>query len=263
MGIYKVSFLNPNNQSEEFDVVDMDELENTKLNDETITQIDNEGTTHAIKYEFVRRFNKELDNEEEIFIKASCPSISNNVEEEKLDIPTFVDGIANCAYNREIPDKSDYIIKTKSKLNAIFSRKLLDKGILMINGSYNSFGYIYANGEKIGTLEDITIKSLKEITCSYSQALVNLENAINVSIELYVERNHKIIINVDKITNGHDITINSMEKAIDQEIPEEIINLKQKEEFSNEEEYNESRRSMISANLAINNFDVDDLDLFI
>ena len=70
--IYKVSFPSPNPAPGEdpFDTVDTDELENTKLNDESIKEFNDEKTVHVIKYYFGKR--QVLPNTEEIFIIAKC-----------------------------------------------------------------------------------------------------------------------------------------------------------------------------------------------
>ena len=261
MAIYKVSFPNPNPKPGEdpIDTLDTAELKNTKLNDDSIRQLDEDKTVHIIKYEFNRRQIMPA-NVEQIYISASCSTIEGLTPEEILDTQTFVDEVANGAYQRKTPDSSNYIIEAKTKLKTIFANKLLEDGHLAINSRYDSFGYIYAGEDKIGTLESININSDREITMEDLQSVVNLENAQNLSIQIFINKIHPFFINIDHMKNDKVAEIESISK-VELAIPEEVVNLKQKNEYNTMDDFWASRRSMINTNLVPDAYSLDDLDI--
>lgn len=261
MAIYTVSFRSPNPAPGEdpFDTVDSEELSNTKLNDESIRQFDEDKTIHIIKYEFGRR-QVMPTNVEQIFIKATCDTIDDTLApEEVLDIQTFVDEVAKGAYQRKTPDSSEYIIEAKTKLKTIFANKLLANGSLAINSRYNSFGYIYAGDDKIGTFENINIDSESEFTMDDVQSIVDLTNANGIAIELYIEKEHSFYLDISRMKDKHTVVLGNIQKR-DEAIPEEVMNIKAKSEYNSEEEFLSARRSLINTNLIADNFALDDLD---
>ena len=260
MAIYKVSFPSPHPVAGEdaYDVVDTMELKNTKLNDDSITQCNEAKTMHIIKYEFGQRMAMP-SNKEEIFIKASCSSIDVEVEE-KLDIQTFVDEVARGAYQRKTPDSSTYIIEAKTKLKTAFASKLLEQGCLAINTRYNSFGYIYSGVDKIGTFENINIISETQFTIDDSQSIVELDNANSLSMQLNIEKQYPFLIEIDSMRSKTTAVLKSITN-LDSGIPQEVLDLKLKDEYSTEEEFLAARRSMINTDLVEDNYSLDDMDI--
>jgi hypothetical protein len=262
--IYTVSFPNPNPAPGEsqFDTVDTAELPNTKLNDESIREFNDDKTVHIIKYAFTST-HKMPENVEEIFVTATCDTIDESLKPmEKLDIQTFVDEVAKGAYQRKTPDSSEYIIEAKTKLKTIFANKLLENGCLAINSRYDSFGYIYAGDDIVGTFENINITSETELSIDDAQSLIDLEQAQSLSAQVYIEKKHALLLTINSIRNGNVATISNISKLDSVQIPEEILNLKTKDDYDSEEDFLAARRAMVNTNLATDNIEsaLDDID---
>jgi hypothetical protein len=254
--IYKVSFPNPNPApgDDQFDTVDTDELKDTKLNEDSITELNEEKTVHAIKFEFGRR-NLMPENVEQIYIVASCDGICDEKPEEILDAQTFVDEIARGAYARKTPDHSDYIILAKNKLKRFVANKILKNGSLVVNSTYNSFGYIYAGTDKIGTFENVNIKSETEITINDTQSIVDITKAQDVSLELFIEKKYSFNITINSIVDKNTIKINKIIKG--SIVPEEVLSLKNVDEFSSYDDFLAARRGLVNTNLVADNFSLE------
>lgn len=255
MSTYKVSFPSPNPVPGEdpYDTLDTAELANTKLNDESIKEFNEDKSIHIIKYDFKSRKTMPT-NKEEIYIEATCESIESGFKPiQILDTQTFVDEVARGAYQRKTPDASSYIIEAKTKLKTEFANKLLENGSLAINSRYNSFGYIYSGEDKIGTFENISIVSDTEFIMDDSQSVVGLERSINLSVQVFIEKKHAFLISIDRMKDSNTAVLDSITRI--PEVPEEILILKGKDEYSSEDDFLIARRALVNTNLVADNIE--------
>ena len=148
-----------------------------------------------------------------------------------------------------------------------FSKDILnDDHEILYNTEIKGFGEILSGNELVGTFESFSIGSDKRLKMNMFQSIVNLSDIENIRLKFFAFKKFvlNIIINsdIDPISNENGlITIDKIESADNEEIPKNIIELKDLSAFDSVEELLLNRRKLIKIEEE-NIYDDDDIDDF-
>ena len=249
--IYKVSFKSPiKDNDEEYDNVDFSYLNKIILKKKTIKELDN-----SIEYDVsFRLYSEQISDEiENLYLAGLNTKLKDSEIKVQIENQIFVDQIAQAFYDKKIPDHCECITKAKEEIIKEFGKILFDKGALCINSTYDCFGFLYTNNEKIGTFDGIKITKKNEVQILDYQSIVDIKNAINLTSEMYIENKSTFSFNVQNVVDDN-LVINSLNLE-NNNVPEEIKSLKRKEDFASYDDFILSRREMILSS------STDDIDI--
>lgn len=252
--IYKVSFPSPlPNNSSEYDEVDFDLLNELIIKKEELIAISNEDLEYEMFFNL--KAEKVDSNKEKLYLVCVIKKIDGFTLKKELDIPTFVDQIAQSFYDDKIPDDCECIKEAKNYLIEQTSIELLKNNILLENGQYNCFGFILSNDNKVGTIDDIKIISNNKIEMKDYQSTIDLNNGIDLKAIININNEINYQFNINSVTKNI-LNIDSFEINTSN-IFDNVKNLLTKKDYDNYEEYIQSRRDLIIENTYENNIDVD------
>lgn len=230
-----------------------------KLNTDILKNLSDD-TDIAIKYNFKRTDPETKD--EKIYIVANCAINDLNIScEELLLTEKLGEATKECYFERKVLDESEYIVNCKNTLKSQICKYILnEKAVLTENAVFECIGCIYANNKKVGFFEKLQINKINKIEIFDITSLVNILNISNMKIEAVINEKWKINISSNSISKKNDhyiLNVTKIEKIEIQGIPEEFKNLKFKSQYSCEDDFVESRKSLINEDLIEDNYNLD------
>lgn len=241
--IYKASFINP--VDGQHDTIDTDKIDMISLNNSFLVSSEKE---YEIKYTF--SYNNEL-----IELKGEINGMATSIA--FIEPQLFTDEMSRCIHTNKLPDSSDSISDAKAIIANQFRDTLLIEGITLKDVPYDTFGFVYSMGDKIGTFESIEMRQNKSIKFTHLLSIIELENAKDISFEFILSG------------NKYSSTASCKEKDIltyDNLIIEkttEVYDVVSKDDYACVEDMYEDRRKLVSSMSVEDNTSVDEFnDLF-
>lgn len=220
-----------------------------------------------------------INNDDTIVLTAEYESNDKKYVSTQIETPseTFADELKDIIYADKSLDESDLIISMKDKACEDLTRRLMDNGILTGGMKFTGFGFVYADNDKVLTIESIDfdyrvsngrgIYTAEIHDCVGQASLNNLENPI---IKLWNGTHSIEVVNpkVEEALEGrlkdYRITMSDIVIKSDFEMPEHKVF--ENPNFSNEnfmDEFITERKSLLD-DISGNDSDLEDRfdDLF-
>lgn len=262
MKIY-VKQLSPIDKVNEHDYIDTNELDSCFFNKENIRTVND--TSIVVRFDF--KTVVDSNNNENLYIVAINENNNKEYSIKIEDINKFVEDCATAVYNQKLPDSAQISIDLKNELISLVAKDILnDDHEILYNTEIKGFGEILSGNELVGTFESFSIDPDKRLKMNMFQSIVNLSDIENIRLKFFAFKKFvlNIIINsdIDPISNENGlITIDKIESADNEEIPKNIIELKDLSAFDSVEELLLNRRKLIKIEEE-NVYDDDDIDDF-
>lgn len=252
--IYTSEIINPTN-SEEKDIFDTNKLDIITFNS---TILESSNNNYEVTY--LVKFKEDLDvNNNKIIFEGSFKyRDSSIIYSTELDPQELTNQAAEAIYERTEIDNKEIIIMAKENIIYQIRDLLLLEGVILKDTRYNSFGYIYSDGDKIATFETVKVSS-RTIELGHVFTMFDLNNIDNIYISFLIANKKytcTVTYNNNNIFNFNELDIIDIDESIDVK-DFKVISM---EDFIDEEKLIENRKTLLSSIVTIDNTNIDDYD---
>lgn len=244
--LYTITQESPIDKVNKHDTIDTAELNSCFFDKTNIKTVNGDGI--VIRYDF----KTVIDENNNEILELLAINENNNKQYSIVieDVQTFFDDVASVVYEQKLPDMAETSITLKNKLiSKIVEDALKEEHMIVYNTEIKGFGQILSEDNLVGTFESFLINSSNEMTIKTFQSIVKLSDIENIQFKFYAYKQFVLSIELDgSISEESNETGKFKIKKIDildEEVPNEIKNLKETSEFDSEEDLLLNRRKLI------------------